>query len=105
MAVPVLHLRGDVGSHLAVVLAIGRRTGTLWDLPGPSPGRDHGGRREITIVDGRHRLDYAPFIGDQAIERILVKAKQLRVLHISSTFYGGGGAEMLSSSTCSPSGG
>ncbi len=46
--------------------------------------------------------DYAPLIGEQAMERILLKARRLRdlrVLHLSSTFYGGGVAEMLTSST------
>ena len=46
--------------------------------------------------------DYAPLIGDEALERILDKAhrlRDLRVLHLSSTFYGGGVAEMLSSVT------
>ena len=46
--------------------------------------------------------DYAPLIGDEAVERILHKAhrlRDLRVLHLSSTFYGGGVAEMLSSAT------
>ena len=46
--------------------------------------------------------DYAPLIGDEAMERILHKAhrlRDLRVLHLSSTFYGGGVAEILSSST------
>ncbi len=46
--------------------------------------------------------DYEPLIGAAAVERILMKAKRLRdmhILNISSTFYGGGVAEMLSSST------
>jgi trehalose synthase len=46
--------------------------------------------------------DYAPLIGEEAMERILHKAhrlRDLRVLHLSSTFYGGGVAEMLSSET------
>ncbi|MFZ5558419.1 MAG: glycosyl transferase family 1 [Pseudomonadota bacterium] len=46
--------------------------------------------------------DYAPLIGEDATERILRKAKRLRglrVLHLSSTFYGGGVAELLSSAT------
>jgi len=46
--------------------------------------------------------DYAPLIGEEAVERILHKAHRLRgmrVLHISSTFYGGGVAEILSSET------
>jgi len=46
--------------------------------------------------------DYAPLIGDEAVERILHKAHRLRdmrVLNVSSTFYGGGVAELLSSTT------
>jgi len=46
--------------------------------------------------------DYAPLIGEAAVERILHKAhrlRDLRVLHLSSTFYGGGVAEILSSLT------
>ncbi|MDY7017234.1 MAG: glycosyltransferase [Nitrospirota bacterium] len=44
--------------------------------------------------------DYAPLIGNEAVERIQRKAmslKDFRVLHINSTFYGGGVAELLSS--------
>jgi trehalose synthase len=46
--------------------------------------------------------DYAPLIGEEALERILHKSHRLRglrVLHLSSTFYGGGVAEILSSET------
>ena len=46
--------------------------------------------------------DYAPLIGEAALARILHKAhrlRDLRVLHLSSTFYGGGVAEILSSLT------
>ena len=46
--------------------------------------------------------DYAPLIGADSVERIIRKAQRLRnleVVNISSTFYGGGVAEMLSSST------
>lgn len=46
--------------------------------------------------------DYAPLIGDEAVERIMEKAHRLRgmrILHVSSTFYGGGVAEILSSET------
>jgi trehalose synthase len=46
--------------------------------------------------------DYAPLIGEEAMERLLEKAyrlRDLRVLHLSSTFYGGGVAEILSSAT------
>jgi len=44
--------------------------------------------------------DYAPLIGNEAVERVQRKAmslKDFRVLHINSTFYGGGVAELLSS--------
>jgi trehalose synthase len=46
--------------------------------------------------------DYEPMIGFEAVERITRKAQRLRglrVVNISSTFYGGGVAEMLSSGT------
>lgn len=45
---------------------------------------------------------YEPFIGKEAVERILAKAKALRglhVVHINSTFYGGGVAELLDALT------
>lgn len=53
-----------------------------------------GQKRTVTIED------YAPFIGVEAVERIQKKAASLkcgRVLHINSTFYGGGVAQLLSS--------
>ena len=46
--------------------------------------------------------DYAPLVGEEAVDRIRDKAHRLRglrVLHVSSTFYGGGVAEILSSET------
>jgi len=46
--------------------------------------------------------DYEPFIGPETVERITRKAQRLRglrMVNISSTFYGGGVAEMLSSGT------
>jgi trehalose synthase len=46
--------------------------------------------------------DYEPLIGAQAVEHILEKAARLRdlhVVHVSSTYYGGGVAELLSSLT------
>jgi trehalose synthase len=46
--------------------------------------------------------DYEPFIGPQAVERILAKGKQLTgrsVCHVNSTYFGGGVAEILSSMT------
>jgi trehalose synthase len=48
---------------------------------------------------GLHTLeDYEPLVGAPAIERILGKADRVRsahVVHVSSTFYGGGVAEIL----------
>jgi trehalose synthase len=46
--------------------------------------------------------DYEPFIGAETVERLAKKAKSLRdmhVVHINSTYYGGGVAELLSSLT------
>jgi trehalose synthase len=46
--------------------------------------------------------DYEPFVGAEAIDRILQKAERLRgcdVAHVNSTYYGGGVAELLSSLT------
>jgi trehalose synthase len=46
--------------------------------------------------------DYEKFIGAEAVERILKKAKPLRDLHVvnvNSTYYGGGVAELLGSMT------
>ena len=46
--------------------------------------------------------DYAPLIGDAAVERLLAKAGRLRdrrVVHVNSTYYGGGVAELLSALT------
>lgn len=45
-----------------------------------------------------HVEDYEPFIGAEAVDRILEKAEALqpmRVAHVNSTFYGGGVAELL----------
>lgn len=50
-----------------------------------------------TIV---HVEDYEPYIGSEAVDRILSKAKPLQDLHavhVNSTYYGGGVAEILSS--------
>jgi len=50
-----------------------------------------------TIV---HVEDYEPYIGAEAVERILNKAKplhDLHTVHVNSTYYGGGVAEILSS--------
>ena len=49
---------------------------------------------------------YEELIGAQAVERIMLKAKRLhdlRVVNVSSTFYGGGVAEILSSLTLAQS--
>lgn len=53
-----------------------------------------------------HRLisvpDYEPHIGAEAVERILAKAHRVRdfhVVHVNSTYYGGGVSELLSSLT------
>jgi trehalose synthase len=49
-----------------------------------------------------HIEDYHPLIGAEAVERILKKAKPLRDLHVvnvNSTYYGGGVAELLGSMT------
>ena len=46
--------------------------------------------------------DYEPLIGAETVERILRKASRFRdlhVVHINSTYYGGGVAEILSSLT------
>jgi trehalose synthase len=55
-------------------------------------------------VDAPHRIataeDYAQFVGDETVERILNKAKPLsdiHAVHVNSTMYGGGVAKMLSS--------
>jgi len=60
-------------------------------LPNPEPSS-----RLISIED------YEPLAGAETIERILQKASRLRdlhMVHISSTYYGGGVAELLSSLT------
>ena len=46
--------------------------------------------------------DYAPLVGSEAVERIAKSAEELRdrhIVHVSSTYYGGGVAELLSSLT------
>ncbi|MFL5349157.1 MAG: glycosyltransferase [Hyalangium sp.] len=57
-------------------------------------------------MQSRHAIitveDYEPFIGQQAVERIMAKGRQLAgrsVAHVNSTYYGGGVAEILSSLT------
>jgi trehalose synthase len=44
--------------------------------------------------------DYEPFVGAESVDRVLQKAARLRdlhVVHVNSTYYGGGVAELLSS--------
>ncbi len=46
--------------------------------------------------------DYAPLVGEETVERILAKARRLanlHIVHVNSTYYGGGVAEILSSLT------
>jgi len=46
--------------------------------------------------------DYARFVGEETVERVLNKAWALRdrhVVHVNSTYYGGGVAELLASKT------
>ncbi len=46
--------------------------------------------------------DYAPLVGEETVERILAKVRRLRdlhIVHVNSTYYGGGVAEILSSLT------
>lgn len=52
----------------------------------------------------KHRIntveDYEPFVGSETVERILTKARGLQnrhIVHVNSTYYGGGVAELLSS--------
>ncbi|RKH60253.1 glycosyltransferase [Corallococcus llansteffanensis] len=57
-------------------------------------------------MQSRHAIstveDYEPFIGQQAVERILAKGRKLSgrsIAHVNSTYFGGGVAEILSSLT------
>ena len=61
---------------------------------------------KVVEDDRAHRLvrveDYERFVGAETVDRILRKADRLRdlhVVHINSTYYGGGVAELLSSLT------
>jgi trehalose synthase len=52
---------------------------------------------KLTTLD-----DYAPLVGDETVDRIRAKATALgdiHVVHVNSTYYGGGVAEILSSLT------
>lgn len=58
------------------------------------------------MTDTQHRIvhieDYEPYIGAGAVDRIYEKASNFRDIHVvnvNSTFYGGGVAEILSSKT------
>lgn len=62
-----------------------------------NPEEDDAPNLSLTSVE-----DYEPLIGADAVERICRKAESLRDIHvvnISSTYYGGGVAELLSSLT------
>ena len=62
-----------------------------------APGNDHAEPTHDATVE-----DYEPFIGQQAVDRIVAKGRQLAgrsVAHVNSTYFGGGVAEMLSSLT------
>ncbi len=66
-------------------------------MTGISPGGMMINRDRLMTLD-----DYEPFAGKDTIERIRVKAESLKDFHIaniSSTYYGGGVAELLSSLT------
>jgi len=55
------------------------------------------GHEDIITID-----DYAEFVGEETIERVRKKAEKvshLHITHVSSTYYGGGVAELLSSLT------
>src|SRR4051812_42200343 len=59
----------------------------------PHRGADMQSRHGMVTVE-----DYEPFIGRQAVDRILAKGRRLAgrsVANINSTYYGGGVAEML----------
>jgi trehalose synthase len=70
------------------------------------PGGDRAMDTAATVPASSFRLtaieDYEPLIGAEAVDRLAVKAEQLRDTHVanfSSTYYGGGVAEILSSLT------
>jgi trehalose synthase len=57
-------------------------------------------------MEGRHTMvkveDYEPYIGREAVDRILAKGRQLAgqsMVHVNATYFGGGVAEMLASLT------
>ena len=59
---------------------------------------------DSAVNSGKHRMvrieDYEQFVGSEAVERVIAKAKRFgdrHIVHINSTYYGGGVAELLSS--------
>jgi trehalose synthase len=62
-------------------------------------------RKGETVLEPKRIVrieDFEPYVGAETVERILEKAKPLRDMHvanISSTYYGGGVAEILSAKT------
>ncbi len=69
--------------------------------------RTPGYKYEVRVAEQTgHRLvraeDYEQFVGPEMVQRVLDKARlvsDLHVVHVNSTYYGGGVAELLSSST------
>ena len=61
-----------------------------------SQSADYTGLKLVSVAD------YEPIVGRPTVDRILSKAKELsdvHVVNVSSTYYGGGVAEILSSMT------
>jgi trehalose synthase len=66
--------------------------------PGVALGNNASHAAARATLGAQSLESYEPLIGAQAVDRILAKAdavKDVRVAHISSTFYGGGVAELL----------
>ena len=73
-----------------------------WKVTGPPGQGGEESSQEMRSFRLRSVEDYAPFIGDEAVERIAGKVRALGKLHlvnVSSTYYGGGVAELLTSLT------
>jgi trehalose synthase len=72
-------------------------------LGAAGPARRLGSTREVFMGQRLVSIDdYAPIIGNAAVDRIRAKAAPLRdfrITHFNSTYYGGGVAELLSSTT------
>jgi trehalose synthase len=81
-------------------------------MPKTEPGRNAGEGARAGRERGRtfmrepkkiiHIEDFEPYAGAETVERIIRKAKPLRdthVVHVNSTYYGGGVAEVLSAKT------